>query len=372
MPFQMIRGDITKVKCDAIVNSANNSLLGGGGVDGAIHLAAGPQLLKECMGLGGCETGDAKITKGYDLPAKYVIHTVGPVYQDGKHDEEALLRSCYRKALTLADEYNCESIAFPMISAGVYGYPWEEALDIARSEILSFLETHDMDVFLVILNGKARRVMRREDSVFQAFLAGKLAEAQGEKTFGRRTEKFGLFKKKKTSDTSVYTGAAPRPQVPLQNQTVLHESLESEFEAAKEAAFKADAMPGSVPYAAVTKPDWKLDESFSEMLLRKIDEAGMSDAACYKKANVDKRLFSKIRSNPSYQPKKATALAFAVALRLDIKETEKLLKTAGFALSDSNLFDVIVRYYIEHGEYDLFKINEVLFDYDQPLLGSVA
>ena len=355
MPFQLIRGDITKLHCDAIVNAANNSLLGGGGVDGAIHLAAGPQLLKECRTLGGCQTGDAKITKGYALPAKYVIHTVGPVYRDGQHGEEALLRSCYRKSLALAEENGCESIAFPMISAGAYGYPWDEALDIAKSEILSFLNTHEMEVFLVIFRGKARQSGRREDAVFQAFLAEKADRTPQAMTSGGKPGKTGLSGKKKLSDSSVYSGPAPRPKPRKANEAVPVESA---------ACIEREA--------AAPKPEWKLDEGFSEMLLRKIDESGMSDAECYKKANVDKRLFSKIRSNPSYRPKKATALAFAVALRLSVRETEKLLKTAGFALSDSSLFDVIVRYYIERGEYDLFKINEVLFDYDQPLLGSVA
>ena len=336
MPFQLIKGDITKLECDAIVNAANNSLLGGGGVDGAIHTAAGPDLLAECRTLGGCETGDAKITKGYDLPAKYVIHTVGPVYRDGRSGEEALLRSCYRKSLALADAYGCESVAFPMISAGVYGYPWDEALNAATSEILSFLQDHDMTVYLVIYSGKLRREKRRDDALLQAYLREKL-------------------ERKLRSDSTVWTGKAPKPKAKREETGLGMHALES--------AVVHNASPG---------PQWQLDESFSQMLLRKIDESGMTDAECYKKANVDKRLFSKIRSNPAYQPKKATALAFAVALRLSPDETAKLLKTAGFALSDSNLFDVIVKYHIEHGYYDVFRINEVLFDNDQPLLGSAA
>ena len=343
MPFEIVRNDITKMKVDAIVNAANRSLLGGGGVDGAIHRAAGPGLLQECRGLGGCETGQAKITRGYRLPARYVIHTVGPIWRGGQHNERALLTACYRNSLALAVENGCESVAFPLISAGAYGYPKAEAMDVAVEAIAGFLEAHDLTVYLVVFGGAE-------------FLAGKR-----------------LFREVRAYIDDVYAESHVNRDVERARRT-LWEREESAALQMDQAFGEAWADAPQAPSCAA-QPDWdsmlrQADEGFSEALMRLIDEKGLTDAQCYKRANVDRKLFSKIRSNPAYRPSKPTVFAFAVALELTLAQTKRLLARAGFALSHSSRFDIILEYFIKSGIYDVFEINEVLFQFDMPLLGS--
>lgn len=325
MPLQIVRNDITKMKCDAIVNAANSTLLGGGGVDGAIHKAAGKGLLFECMKLGGCKTGEAKITGGYNLPCKYIIHTVGPVWKGGHSGEEKLLRSCYRKSLLLAKKNDCESVAFPLISAGVYGYPKDKALQVAVDEISSFLFENDMTVYIVVFDQKSFNISQKLVSDIREYIDERYVE-------------------KHAAMESIRLTMMPPMAV---SDTASKESLDGLDNALKQ-----------------------IDESFSQMLLRKIDEKGMTDSECYKKANVDRKLFSKIRSDIHYKTSKNTAIAFAIALELDLDETKELLMKAGFALSHSYKFDIIIEYFIVNGNYNIFEINEVLFAFDQALLGA--
>ena len=324
MPLHIVRNDITVMKADAIVNAANESLLGGGGVDGAIHRAAGPELLKECRTLGGCKTGQAKLTKGYRLPAKYVIHTVGPVWRGGGCGEKELLISAYRSSLELALAHGCETVAFPLISSGVYGYPKDQALKVAVDTIGDFLLTHDMTVWLVIFDRDAYAIGGKLFADIAAYIDDRYVDERADS----REQQYRRM-----------MAAAP--------------------------SFCAAEAPGSLDEALS-----RLDESFSQMLLRKIDEQGMTDAQCYKKANIDRKLFSKIRSDVHYKPSKPTAMAFAVALELPLDEARDLLQKAGFAFSRASKFDIIVEYFIARRNYNIFEINEALFAFDQSLLGG--
>lgn len=336
MPIEIVRNDICKMQVDAIVNAANETLLGGGGVDGAIHRAAGARLLEECRSLHGCKTGEAKITKGYDLPCKYVIHTVGPVWQGGTHGEERLLQSCYQKALSLAQEYGCTSVAFPLIASGIYGYPKDQALRVATDAIRDFLMENtsdaDMTVYIVVFDKASFK------------LSGKL-----------------------------YAGIAEY----IDDHYAFEHCDQSRriigFEAMQ--AFDAPQMDsGCLPHGMGSLADAldRIDESFAATVLRKIDEKGMTDPECYKKANLDRKLFSKLRKDANYRPKKRTALALAIALELSLEETKTLLSTAGYALSHSDKGDIIVEYFILSHRYDIFEINAALYSFDQLPLGGRA
>ena len=334
MPFNIIRSDITKVSVDAIVNAANHSLLGGGGVDGAIHRAAGPKLLDECKKLGGCLTGNAKITQGYKLPCKYIIHTVGPVWQGGNNNEETLLNACYQNSLELAKKYRCKSIAFPLISSGAYGYPKTEALNVAKRVITNFLKNNEMDITLVLF--ETNSVKLSEEIVEQ------IDQYVIEHHYRQYQPTFAMFA-----------------------GTVLKNSTDKK----KRQSFRyASDFPAN--YSLENRLKHR-DVSFSQKLMQLIDESGMKDSEVYKAANISKQAFSKIRANKKYHPKKNTVLAFSIALKLNLYETEELLMTAGYALSNSEITDIIVAYHIEKGIYDIYDINIVLFEYEQPLLRNV-
>lgn len=343
MPIQIVRNDITKIECDAIVNAANSSLLGGGGVDGAIHKAAGKGLLLECMKLGGCKVGQAKLTKAYKLPARFVIHTVGPKWKGGQKGEKELLESCYRESLRIAIDNNCESVAFPLISSGVYGYPKDQALRVAVDVISSFLVEHDMLVYIVVFDKSAFQISEKLFTDIASFIDDKYVDTHFEFNRTRRDawgESTLLGETRILPDEDFVGMSAPCAQAVTAPKAI---SLE-------------DAVN-------------QIDESFSQMLLRKIDEKGLTDAECYKKANVDRKLFSKIRSDVHYRPSKPTTIAFAVALELSLEETKDMLMKAGFALSRSNKFDIIIEYFISNNNYNVFEINEALFAFDQSLLG---
>ena len=338
MPLHIVRNDITQMKVDAIVNAANETLLGGGGVDGAIHRAAGPELLAYCRKLNGCKTGDAKITPGFDLPAKYVIHTVGPIWRGGNMNEAALLESCYQKSLQLAVENKCETIAFPMISAGAYGYPKNEAFRIAVNTIQAFLMENELTVYIVVFDQGVFTISKKLFADVQQYIDQHYVDMHTENPAER------MRRRQYFSEPMPSPCYAPLPSKDL-----------SEKCAAPSFSLK-DALG-------------QLDEGFSEMLLRLIDEKGMTDPDCYKRANISRKLFHKIRTNKNYKPSKPTAVALCIALELDLEETKALLAKAGIALTHANKFDIIIEYFIVNRNYDIFEINETLLCFDQPLLG---
>lgn len=328
---------------DAIVNAAKESLLGGGGVDGCIHRAAGPELLVECRTLGGCKTGDAKITKAYRLPCKYVIHTVGPVWNGGQYGEKEKLVSCYRASLTLAKEHKCETVAFPLISSGIYGYPKDQALRVAVDTIGEFLMENDMTVYIVIFDRAAYQISGKLFADIAEYIDDHYVDAHTDSCRERLRRLNRLESKASKVCEDAALGFMAAPCAPM-SMSVTSGSLDNVLD--------------------------ELDAGFSETLLKLIDRTGKKDSEIYKKANVDRKLFSKIRNNPDYKPSKTTAIAFAIALELDLEETKDFIARAGFALSRSSKFDVIIEYFIKQKNYDVFAINEALFAFDQSLLGA--
>lgn len=361
MPFEIVRNDITKMKVDAIVNAANNSLLGGGGVDGAIHRAAGPELLEECRTLGGCETGSAKITKGYRLQSKYVIHTVGPIWQGGQNNEENLLISCYQTSLELAVKHKCETVAFPLISAGAYGYPKDQAIKVATDTIRDFLLKNDMMVFLVVFDRSSFAISQKLYANIQAFIDDAYIGPDYERSEElRRVDNIRPFMAPSSAPLAKPKSEAKKPSIFPRKQK-------------KEEALPNDVLLESECAMAPSLDDYlnQIDEGFRDMLLRKIDERHMTDAECYKRANIDRKLFNKIKNQADYKPSKSTVAALAIALHLPLEEVREMLMKAGFSFTHSSKFDLIVEYFIAQGNYDIFEINQALFAFDQKLLGSV-
>lgn len=346
MPLQIIRQDITKTLCDAIVNPTNVELYPTGGLDLAIHNKAGGELLNACKSIGGIAVGEAVITPAFKLSAKYVIHTAGPVWSGGNSNEDNLLKNCYTNAFMLAKEYNCESIAFPLISSGTYGYPKDKVLKIAIRTISDILFDSDMMVYLVVFDKQAFELSEKLFSSIESFIDDNYALTY---LYNRNYSKRITPRYK----AEVYPSApmpvtAPRP---LEVEAV------DEYRVCETKPLDIDDYI-------------KLDEGFTVKLLKLIDLKGMSDVECYKKANVSKQTWYKIMNDKHYKPNKKTAISFAVALKLSLDETQNLLESVGFVLSNSSLFDVIIMYCLSNGVYDVLEIDSILFKYDQETLYS--
>lgn len=344
MPLQIVRNDITKMRVDAIVNTTNEEMIGYSGVDLAVHTVAGPELDAECEMLAPLGLGQAKISGGYNLPCKHVIHTSGPVWHGGLYGESIILRSCYMESLKLAVEHNCRSVAFPLISSGVYCYPKDQVLKFAIRTITEFLLDHELTVYICVFDRESYTFSQKLFSDIKAFIDDGYVESHSEHYFDEYVD----------DREPHYPSMENRPF----DNTV--EDLPSKCSCSHIAGKTLGEYVG------------QLDRSFQEMLFDLIDESGMTDVECYKGANVDKRIFSKIKSNKHYRPSKQTAVAFAISLRLDLDTTQKLLATAGMTLSRSNVFDKIIMYFIHNENYNIYEINEALFEFDQLSLGSVV
>lgn len=339
MPLQIVRNDITKMEVDAIVSPGNGQLTLSGGVSGAIYSAAGPMMEDACRKLGGCGTGEAKITPGFLLPCRYVIHTVSPVWQGGDRGERELLSACYTNALRMAVQYGCRSIAFPMLGTGHHGYPKDQALRVANDVIADFLfryvPDNDLMVYLVTYTKESLTVGSKLYADIRRYIDDRYVE-----------EHFDAINVRRPIVCS-------RTMEPLM--------------AEKTCSIPDDGWNPQTLEDALRMQD----ESFAQMLLRKIQEKGITNAECYHKACIDKKHFSKMINKPDYHPRKETVLALAIALELPLDETKELLAKAGLALTRNSKLDIITEFYIIHGKYDIFEINETLFDHDQVLLGSV-
>lgn len=351
MPLQIIRQDITKMKVDAIVNTTNEEMVGYSGVDLAVHTAAGPMLDVECQRIRPLGLGTAKITGAYNLDAKYIIHTSGPVWHGGLVGESIILKSCYMESLKLAVANGCESVAFPLISAGVYGYPKDQVLKFAIQVITEFLFEHELTVYLCVYDRKSYEFSKVVFNEIREFIDDGYVEEQVV-VFNNEIEDF----------EALY----------LPKEIICEDYECSDFNKRKaEPVHCASSIPkGSAANKTLHEYMKAMDKPFSYKLFDYIDSKGMTDVECYKKANVDKKTFSKIKCNPdTYKPSKQTAVAFAIALELTLDETQDLLASAGLTLSRSFTFDKIIRYYLQKGVYDIFEINEALFEFDQMLLG---
>lgn len=435
MPFEIVRNDITNMRVDAIVNTANPRPVIGSGVDAAVHAKAGPLMLAARKVIGTMNTGEACVTPGFKLPCKHVIHTVGPVWYDGSHGEAYLLRQCYEHSLKLALRHKCKSVAFPLISSGNYGFPKKLALQIAVDTVREFLEDHEMQVYLVVFGRKTLELSDGLVDQVRSFIDDTYAREREKAEYSFSVSRDFNFVREKLEEPETFPCVFEPAQLPqdwsaeetLQSEDDhVRDNVMSNGEEEDESTFQSSSENMEVPQEwALTKEDLsrgtrkaeylqdrversasppksskpgisniplprpkeepvkspfdagelarllkKMDEGFSETLLKLIDKSGEKDSDVYKRANVDRKLFSKIRNNPHYKPSKATAVAFAIALELDLEETRDFIGRAGYALSHSSEFDIIIEYFITHGRYDIYEINLTLFEFDQSLLGA--
>ena len=378
MAFQIVRNDITKIKADAIVNTANPEPVYMAGTDSAIYVAAGAdKLLEERRKIGRIAEGDVAVTPAFDLDAKYIFHTVGPVWQGGSYDEKETVKKCYVNCLNKAVELGIESIAFPLIATGVYGFPKAEALQIATSVFSTFLAENDLEITLVVFDNESFELTGKIFAGVNQFIDENYVEEKTAEEYGAAAAEV-CEEAEAVEEAETVEDAEPvdyKKERRRFHQDMLRMDAFRDVPpppAAASAAFEAKAAAASACGASKRSLDdvvKNISETWSESLLRMITEKGYSDVEVYRRANVDRKLFSKIRSNKDYKPKKNTAVAFALALKLNLDEAKDFIGRAGYAFSPSSKFDLIVEYFIEHEVYDFMTINMALFKHNEPLLG---
>ena len=348
MPFKIVRNDITKMRCDAIVNTANAKPVIGSGCDYAVYKAAGKRRLSEYreQNIGEVLEGDVFLTPGFRLPAHYIIHAVSPLYIDGAHGEEEKLRDCYRKSLSLAWEQSCRSIAFPVISTGSFGYPKEEGIRIAADEIQAFLQNHEMLIYLVVFDAQSARYGKHFDKDLQAYIDENYVEA-------RKIEEYSM---PTMSLRSVMDDAACQSSEDYLDEDDYEEDSEEENAFTEQHESKLEERMKH------------LTDSFSEYLLYLIEEKGMTNSDVYKRALVDKKTFSKIKNHADYHPQKMTAMCLCMGAKLNLDETRDLLARAGYALSPCDKTDIIFSYFIENQIYDMIELDIQLEEHGLPCL----
>ena len=343
MPFTIVRNDITRMQVDAIVNAANPQPCFGAGVDSAIHKKAGPQLLEARKEIGYIQPGCAAITPAFNLTARFVIHGVSPMWEDGKQHELETLRCTYDACLNLAVENGCESVAFPLLASGNNGFPQSKALQVAIGAFSEFLLEHDLQIYLVVFSSESVRLSSILVHNVQAYI----------------DENYVIDYEK-----AIYGGSVdPRHRERYQRRRRL-EMLEERM-----------AMPcAPVPDKSISPnlDDYikRKDAGFTKTLLDLIQKKELKNSTVYKKANISKQHFSKLINDPDAKPSKQTAIALALALELDLNGTQDLIGRAGYTLSNSSTFDLIIRYFIEQRQYNVVEINIALYEFDQSLLGS--
>lgn len=360
MPFEILRNDIAKMKVDAIVNTANPHPVIGAGTDSAVHLAAGPKLLEARKKIGDLRPGQSAATRAYDLPARYVLHTVSPAWQGGDRQELALLRQAYDAALELAVKLKCKSVAFPLMAAGSYGFPKDRALAVAIRAFTDFLLTHEMQIYLVIFNGEAFRLAGALFDDLKSYVDDRYVSEQ--------TQKESIAERPHPSEREELREEADYCEAP-------HGVISSNSAAiAKDIAglrpWRQSKAKAAAPQAVGSLQDFlnQTESTFTEYLLDLLNECGEKDSAVYHRAQMSRQLFNKIINKKDYQPSKNTAIQLAIGLQLDLNKTQKLLGKAGYALTRSSKSDLVVQYFIQHGEYSIVTINTALYDSDLPLL----